>query len=137
MTSTPIETVDQVETLRTIRNACRATLHDRREISAAQQLAWWTALDRSRWEGKLFSDDCGLVGAGCWSLRNEVWWITVLVLPHRRGEGRGTAIYRALQTEPPALDVFALIRASNVPSLRAARRAGWRHIEGELWRYPA
>ena len=140
LTPIPIRTANQAETLRTIRNACRQTLGDPREITPEEQADWWSRASTGGFAGWLFADVRGVLGAGHWSLRdNYVWYATVMVLPRYQGEGIGTAIYRFLARCHRRSAALARIAADNPASRIAAGRAGWRALEtdSELWEPPA
>ena len=137
LTAVPIVEENQVKTLRVIRNACRATLRDMREITEIEQLAWWSSLPKSHWKGWLFADRDGVCGAGHWTLLDDGWYVTVMVIPERQGRGIGTAIYRVMSEMRPADIGYALIDEENAASKMAATSAGWLPLTAPLWRTPA
>lgn len=121
-----VQTSDDIETLRALRNAGREWLtHDTREISPEQQAQWWAARNPDHILAYLFSVDGHDAGAGVLSQRTAGrWWITVLVHPEYRGQGIGAAIFRMLACAAPG-DVYAEIRRDNAASIKAAQRAGY------------
>ena len=109
-----VETLEQLERVRFIRNSCREWMtYHTKHIGAAEQYAWWRREDPELW---LFDD----VGYALISRRNLRRCISLGVLPEARGKGLGTRIYSSFD------DVWAEIRSDNVASRRAAEKAGYK-----------
>ena len=107
-----VTTLDELEQVRQIRNACREWMtHDTKHIGSAQQWAWWNSAPRELY---LFDS----VAYALLTQRDGETWISLGVLPEHRGKGIGTRIYRLF---PKAL---AEIRKDNLASRRAAEKAG-------------
>jgi RimJ/RimL family protein N-acetyltransferase len=121
-----VTTLDEVETLRVIRNSGRQWMtRHADEISSEQQRAWWlTACHDPALRVWLFSEAATDVGYGLLRRESDQLWCSLAVLPRYQGNGYGTAIYRwlALSTEE---SVWAEILADNTPSIRACLKAGF------------
>jgi GNAT superfamily N-acetyltransferase len=96
--ATPIESTDDVEALRVVRNSCKAGFaHDNAYISQAVQRAWWVAM-RGRVRGWLYWLDVEafaavLIGYGLLRQTEDGrWWTSIAVLPQHGGQGYGKAI---------------------------------------------
>jgi RimJ/RimL family protein N-acetyltransferase len=125
MNARHIETDADLETLRQIRNSGRQWMtRDSREITPAEQRAWWAARDPSTCLVFLFREAQTDVGYGLLRLENGRWWCSLAVLPQHQRRGHGAAIYRWLALSVSG-DVWAEILADNTPSIRACLRAGY------------
>jgi GNAT superfamily N-acetyltransferase len=97
-----VESLAQVENVRLIRNACRAYMTRHTEsIGPAQQVEWWTHLDRST--NKLFIYDVegqeeGIVwradaGYGLCRLIGDGWWVSGGLGAEWQGKGLGKQLF--------------------------------------------
>jgi RimJ/RimL family protein N-acetyltransferase len=119
-----VETQEDVEHLRCLRNHCRlAMTRDQRIISQAEQLAWWQNKPDDL-KAYLYCVDGLPVGFGLLRYDQEKWWATLGILEEWRGQGIGTQIYRSLISEASE-ELWIEVRASNGGSLKAAARAGF------------
>lgn len=117
---------DDVELLREIRNSCREYMtHDTHHVTREQQADWWAAAPRRAYlyNGVAFSYV---------STRDGKPYITLGMLPEARGQGLGPQIYRHVAELLAPLTVWADVNHSNVPSINAAARAGWKiaYVDG-------
>ncbi|HEX7094521.1 MAG TPA: GNAT family N-acetyltransferase [Acidimicrobiales bacterium] len=140
-----------VETLRTIRNACRATMtRDPREISREQQAKWWAEMHRhdpahTRWRPFLAVERDQAIGFGVvWrgehvtprlpsNEAKEAWWLTGGLLAEHRGNGYGRALFLALigQVEAPC---WLEVRLDNTPARLLYEALGFRvvHVDDDI-----
>ena len=115
-----VETPEDVELLRTIRNACREYMTYRTaEITPEEQASWWSSAKR---EAYLFDD----VAFAYVSRRHKKTFITLGILPEARGKGLGTQVYRFVAALHP--EVWAEVRHDNEPSINAAIKAGFETV---------
>jgi GNAT superfamily N-acetyltransferase len=121
----PVVTLDDVETMRLLRNQGRQYMtRDRRAISPEDQAAWWGARSRFLYAylyrpAKAHED----VAFGMLRKQSGRWWVTLAVAEGWRGHGIGTAVYRHLATV--VWPCYAEILADNIASIRAAEKAGF------------
>lgn len=124
----PVESEQDVEALRRLRNCCRLFMtRDQRRITVERQRAWWAGRPPDL-KAYLISLGPSAVAFGVIREESGRWWISLGIESGYRGRGIGTAIYRFLiaqSPEPPWIEV----RADNVPSLRAAARAGFQVVD--------
>lgn len=124
-----VDSPEDVEILRVLRNAGREWFGDSKEISSDEQTAWWAAN-----KGSLRCLLVGVppVGYGMIRWRDGRSWVSLAVDPVVRGQGWGQRIYQLLADLARIEDtqIFAAIRIDNVASLTAARRAGYRLATG-------
>jgi hypothetical protein len=129
-----VQSADEVERLRVLRNVSRTWMTGNTTwISAEQQRRWWESRDPGKLRAYLFAAESG---AGVLSCREDGrWWVTVMVDPVMRRLGMGTYIYRMLAHAAPTDGVWAGIRDDNIPSIRAAEKAGYQLQEAGVWRF--
>lgn len=133
----PIESDEDVETLRLIRNACKDGFsHDNSEINQQQQAAWWSLMhDKVR--GWLYWVGSEVVGYGLIRQTDDQrWWSSVAVLPDCAGKGYGGAITADLARRSPRA-VWATARLDNPAALRLHRTEDWDDLgsDGRLVTY--
>jgi GNAT superfamily N-acetyltransferase len=117
------ETPEDVETLRRLRNECRAWMTgNTAEITPEQQAAWWPDHVGTAWLYALNGRTVGF--AYVRPNEEEDIWVSLGVTKDARGRGHGTAIYRHVALASPCR-VWAEIRGGNYPSIMACERAGW------------
>jgi RimJ/RimL family protein N-acetyltransferase len=138
-----VETFDQAETLRRVRNICREYMtNNQRLISPGDQVVWWT-LNQSRVKAWLYCDNRTdrLLGFGLLRpYESDMWWVTLGLVPKQRGRGYGRLIYRHLAEEADG-PVMAEILEDNLASIAAATHAGYELLmNGQrtrvYWRVP-
>lgn len=130
-----VETADDVERLRQIRNECRAFMTGfTDEVTSGMQEVWWSGVSRSSdwlvwlvfvpgWEDA--------IGYAMLSRRNRNdaheggWWVTIALTGSLRGCGLGTLLYRTMASMANGELVLAAIRSDNEASIRAAEKAGY------------
>lgn len=126
MNARVVKTLEDVETLRQIRNSGRQwmTRHTA-EITPERQQAWWKDACRDAnlalW---LFSVAQTDIGYGLLRRENDRLWCSLAVLPRHQGQGYGTQIYRYLALSTTQ-DVWAEILADNTASIKACLNAGY------------
>jgi GNAT superfamily N-acetyltransferase len=124
-------TFEDAEVVREIRNEGRQWMGSQTLLSREDQLLWFVRISQ------LSADDfdCCLagdppIGYGTVERRSDGrLWITLAVRATERGRGTGTQIYAEMArraSEP----IYAGIRTTNAPSLRAAEQADYRRIPG-------
>jgi RimJ/RimL family protein N-acetyltransferase len=128
-----VRALDDIMYLRQIRNECREYMTQHTdEISEADQLLWWQRIaGRPDWRVWLvytpaLPEPIGF--AMLRQLKSGYWFTTLGLRAWVRGNGFGTALYRTLR----ALcvdDVYAVVRQDNIPSQRAAIRAGYEPLQ--------
>lgn len=94
----PVETLQEVETMRQIRNACRffMTRHTQ-EIQPHQQIAWWEKLDRTKVRPYLLRRGYEPIGYGLIRLDDKGReWLTGALLEEYRGNGYGKYLFCGL-----------------------------------------
>lgn len=120
-----VESEEDVEGLRLIRNACKDGFsHDNDEISMQQQAAWWVLM-RDKVKAWLYWVELDVVGYGLLRQTDDGrWWTSVAVLPQHAGKGYGGAITADLvrRADEP---VWATARLDNPAAMRLHREADW------------
>jgi len=126
MNARPVKTLEEVETLRQIRDSGRQWMtRNTAEITPEQQRAWWlTACRDPNLRLWLFSEAATDIGYGLLRLEADRLWCSLAVLPRYQGQGYGTVIYRWLALSTTEA-VWAEILADNTPSIRACLKAGY------------
>jgi RimJ/RimL family protein N-acetyltransferase len=126
MNARRVKTLEEVETVRQIRNSGRQWMtRNTAEITPEQQRAWWlTACHDPNLQLWLFSEAATDIGYGLLRLEADRRWCSLAVLPRYQGQDYGTAIYRWLALSTLE-DVWAEILADNTPSIRACLKAGY------------
>jgi GNAT superfamily N-acetyltransferase len=136
-----VETAEQVEQMRRIRNLCRETFcHDTREIDVDQQQRWWmeNRLRVKAWlyytrneHGGSYLGQFTLVGYGMLRLGADgCWWNSIAVLPMYQGWGYGRAITADVARRHTG-PVYAEVKRENVPGMLMHRDEDWREISTE------
>lgn len=135
-----VDTLEDIENLRLIRNECREYMtHVTEEISQARQLLWWQGVAGDpKWRVWLvyvpgWEEPIGFVLLR--KIVRERWYVTLGLRTWMRGQGFGTMIYAAMRRQAQGDEVWAVIREDNVASVRAAEKAGYERgqwaIEGQ------
>lgn len=126
MNARVVKTLEEVETLRQIRNSGRQWMtRDTAAITPEQQQAWWKdACHDPSLDVWLFREAATDIGYGLLRRESERLWCSLAVLPRYQGQGYGTMIYRWLALSTTE-EVWAEILADNTPSIRAALKAGF------------
>lgn len=120
-----LATLDDAEAIRRIRNDGRAWFRDGDAITEEEQRAWLeSVLARSGRDFICYVVGDPIVGYGMLQRRDGRLWISLAVDLSRRGQGIGSEIYKGLARFADE-EVFAAIRVENIPSRRAAERAGY------------
>src|SRR5437868_6972796 len=123
-----VETAEDVEQLRRMRNHCREWMtRDRSLISAERPAEWWQERDPTL-RACVYCTQREDVGFGLLRQESGRWWATLGVLQDWRGRGLGTEIYRHL-FRLVREEVWIEVRTDNKPSLAAALRAGFIPVE--------
>jgi RimJ/RimL family protein N-acetyltransferase len=129
---TRVHTLDEIMYLRQLRNECREYMtQDTQEITETGQILWWQGVDGDPyWQVWLVYEPSLPDPIGFAMLRKfeGFWFATLGLRAWLRGHGYGTEVYRALR-EMCDEDVYAVIRADNLPSQRAAIKAGYETVE--------
>lgn len=124
----PIESSEDVEILRQIRNACKDGFsHDNNAISQPAQEAWWVLM-RDRVRAWLYWHEADIVGYGLLRQTDDGrWWSSVAVVPSAAGHGYGGAITADLirRIEEP---VWAEARLDNPAAMRLHRMGDWEEL---------
>ena len=121
----PVESEDDVEWLRFIRNQCRAWMTNHRDwITPEQQMTWWQTRDTEHVKAWLYRIGVQPIGFGLLRFDGHRWWATLGIRQRWRGEGHGKAIYRHLSQQSPD-EVWIEVLSNNGASLGAARSAGF------------
>lgn len=94
----PVETSEQVEELRKIRNICRKFMtNNQKHISREQQQKWFKNLNKSEFHLYLVQDKLGTsLGYAVIAFREEVPWLTAGLLPEYRGKGLGHLVFQTM-----------------------------------------
>ena len=117
---TPVNTLEQAQRVREIRNACRHYMtRDQRTISAEQQATWFALLPASI-QLYLLDD----VGYGIVRTDESGSWLTGGLVPEARGRGLGEALFRGLVELSPARPTLEVLRG-NVPAFKLYRKLGF------------
>jgi len=120
------KTVEDAEVVRLLRNAGREWFHSSDLITPEQQHAWWMTMSAlPAWDFWCILVGLPIVGYGMLTRRDGRLWVSLCVDPKVRGHGYGTEIYRLIRRSASVAPVYAAIRSDNLPSLRAARTAGY------------
>lgn len=67
----------------------------------------------------------------------EGLFVSIVVHPHRRGQGYGVRMLIALRQEAPDIDLYALVDKRNVASIKTFEKAGYRQLKDGIlvsWR---
>ena len=99
-----VKTLEEVETLRQIRNAGRQWMtRDTTEITIDQQRAWWqTACHDPALNVWLFSEAATDIGYGLLRREADRLWCSLAVLPRHRGQGYGVTLRSSAVILSPA-----------------------------------
>lgn len=101
-----VETLEEVETLRLIRNEVRSFMTGSNAfISASEQLEWWERAPRTAF---LYFVDGVAAGYGNLRREGEKTWLTGALLPDYRGKGYGRELFTHLLAARPDGTVPAL-----------------------------
>lgn len=123
-----IESDEDVEILRQIRNACKdGFAHDNATISEPAQRAWWVLM-HSRIKAWLYWHKADIVGYGLLRQTDDGrWWSSVAVVPQAAGHGYGGAITADLvrRTDEP---VWAEARLDQPKAMRLHRVGDWEEL---------
>lgn len=130
----PVSRAD-LETIRELRNANREWFFDAREISAAQQLAWFDSLAERAVEFYVIEYDDIVVGTISLTKRGGEMEVGNLILDIRaRGRGLMRAAVKEVTRRPG--DYFAEVKLGNDRSLRVFRAAAFsERAEGDVVRF--
>lgn len=131
LTAHPIESENDVERLRLIRNKTAAGYSNfTDQISQVQQRQWW-AENRERLQGWLYRDQYAqLVGFGLLRQDDEGFWLTVVgVLPGFEGNGYGKFITHDIVTKAPGR-CKATARKDNPGAVKLHVASDWDVVDG-------
>lgn len=126
-----VQTLEQAEAVRQIRNLCREFMtHDQAIINPEQQVKWFESIQGSEMILPfLFCPPLAGIGIGYGLVRfdTERWWISGGLLPSWRGKGLGTVLFGELadyvndMNETCWLDVFE----SNTVAVKTYHKLGF------------
>jgi GNAT superfamily N-acetyltransferase len=126
-----LETFEDAEIVREIRNEARQWMGSQEFLDRADQLRWFDRISQlSPRDFYCYLAGDPPCGYGTVERRSDGrLWITLAVRETERGRGTGTRIYAdlaRLTSEP----IYAGIRSSNEASVRAAEKACYRRVTG-------
>ncbi len=131
--SVRVETDEQVETLRMLRNLTRHGFsHDTNIIESERQQGWWATMSRLGWvKAWLYErDDHVVVGYGLLRMGYEAaWWNSLAVDPHFQGHGYGSFITHDLLNKHHG-QVFSSVKRNNPAAVAMHHRNEWECIDG-------
>lgn len=124
-------TFADAEIVREIRNEGRQWMGSQELLSQADQLRWFERISQlSPRDFYCCLADEPPSGYGMVERRSDgLLWITLAVRETTRGCGTGTRIY-AEMAHRASERIYAGVRSNNVPSVRAAEKAGYQHVTG-------
>jgi RimJ/RimL family protein N-acetyltransferase len=130
----PVSGAD-LETIRQLRNANREWFFDAREVTAAQQMAWFDSLAARLVDFYVIECDEVVVGTISLTKRDGEIEVGNLILDARaRGRGLMRQALEALTQQPG--NYFAEVKANNDRSLRVFRAAAFtERANGEVVRF--
>lgn len=123
----PVTTFDHLETMRTIRNACRdGFAHDNREITPDQQRQWWIRNSQGIIAMVYLEDHGAPVGYGMLrQVESGAWVSSVAVLPEFGGKGYGRLITQHIIRQSPTGEVEAEARKDQPVAMALHRDDDW------------
>lgn len=134
----PVTKWGHAESMRQIRNTCRAGFaHDREKIGRRDQRAWWGS-NRGRLVGMLYYAGDRPVGYGLLRQTEDGrWWSSVAVLPQYGGNGYGRAITQHIIRQSPDGVVWAEARKDQPAACALHRTDDWEVVgeDDERWHY--
>jgi ribosomal protein S18 acetylase RimI-like enzyme len=132
----PVETKEDVENLRLMRNVCKNFMtRNTSEISYEQQQQWYQNIDKNN--HKLFllhQISCGVVasiiGYGYIRVENDVVLLTGGLIEQERGKGYGTTLFEYLvkNSEPFNLPIKLEVLKTNMKAFAVYNKIGFRVI---------
>jgi len=133
----PVTSLVHLEQMRVIRNASREFMtRDQREISVAEQIAWWNALDHESWKCFVFVvgyDEPGdPVGYGITrSYQDGSYSVTGALLSEYRGKGLGRQLFQFLVKQAWGGKCWLEVLETNVRAQKLYESLGFRETKRE------
>lgn len=125
----PVTNWGHAETMRLIRNCCRAGFaHDTAKIGRRAQRKWWDA-NRARLVGALYYQADSAVAYGLLRQTDDGrWWSSVAVMPRFGGCGFGRLVTQHIVRQSPDGVVWAEARKDQPAAMALHRADDWEVI---------
>lgn len=138
LTAIAVETAEQVERLRHMRNATAYGFsNDVGQISMQHQHAWWIAM-RGRVRAWLYQSEDQLIGFGMLRQTEDgKWWNSLGVLPAYQRHGYGAEIthdlllHHQFRSDVGNQPLYATVRRENLAALAMHHEQDWDIIDGD------